>query len=136
MPQNKTVPTGGSVSMFLNSIENPIKKADAWSLVELMSSITGEQPKIWGTTIVGFGEYHYKYKTKREGDWFLVGFSPRKNHTTIYLMCDIRNLNFKGLGKFKKGKGCFYFRRLSDLRLDSLEEIIKNAIKLVKENYQ
>ena len=78
MPQNKTLPTSKSVQTFLDSIENPIKKADALRLNEIMSRLTGEQPKIWGTTIIGFGQYHYKDKPKREGEWFLVGYSPRK----------------------------------------------------------
>ena len=132
MPQNKTLPTSKSVQTFLDSIENPIKKADALRLNEIMSRLTGEQPEIWGTTIIGFGQYHYKDKSKREGEWFLVGYSPRKNHTSVYLMCDIRNLNLKGLGKYKKGKGCLYFKRLSDIRIDIFEEIVKKSIELVK----
>ena len=89
MKQNKTQRTDNSVSLFLDQIEPEQKRNDSFTLVDLMSKITSEEPKLWGTSIIGFGDYHYKYKSGREGDWFLTGFSPRKNALTVYLMCDL-----------------------------------------------
>ncbi|MEL0301787.1 MAG: DUF1801 domain-containing protein, partial [Flavobacteriaceae bacterium] len=106
-------------------------------LLDLMGEITQAEPHLWGTSIIGFGEYHYKYKTGREGDWFLVGFSPRKQALTLYLMCDLSHdgLNFTGLGKHKLGKGCLYIKRLSDINIDILKKIIKDSIRIIKEKY-
>jgi hypothetical protein len=95
-----------------------------------MEKITGSQGVLWGTSIIGFGDYHYKYGSGREGDWFLTGFSPRKNALTLYLMCDISHefIDFSTLGKHKKGKGCLYIKRLDDVDLKALENIIKTSI--------
>lgn len=102
-----------------------------------MQEITGEFPHLWGKSIVGFGEYHYIYKSGREGDWFLTGFSPRKQALSLYLMCDLSHdgLDFKGLGKYKKSKGCLYIKRLSDVDLEVLKRIIEDSIKIIKEKY-
>ena len=91
---------------------------------------------MWGTSIVGFGEFHYKYASGREGDWFLVGFSPRKNALTLYLMCDLSQLSFDGLGKCKKGKGCLYIKRLSEVNKNCLEKLIKQSIRMTKNKNQ
>ena len=102
-----------------------------------MSKITAEEPKLWGTSIIGFGDYHYKYKSGREGDWFLTGFSPRKNALTVYLMCDLshEDLNFDGLGKYKLSKGCLYFKKIENVDLNVLIQIIKDSIKIIKKMY-
>ncbi|MCH1431353.1 MAG: DUF1801 domain-containing protein [Flavobacteriaceae bacterium] len=128
MSQNKTQPTSVPVKLFLNGIQEEEKRADIWKLYELMEHLTNAKGRMWGTSIVGFGEYHYKYKTGREGDWFICGFSPRKNALTLYLMCDLSQLSFEGLGKYKNGKGCLYIKKLRDIDFQVLERIVKSSI--------
>ena len=137
MKQNKTQRTDNSVSLFLDQIEPEQKRKDSHALVALMSQITAEKPKLWGTSIIGFGDYHYKYKSGREGDWFLTGFSPRKNALTVYLMCDLSHegLNFDGLGKYKLSKGCLYFKKIQGVDLNVLTQIIKDSIEIIKKMY-
>ena len=137
MKQNKTQRTDNSVSLFLDQIEPEQKRKDSYALVALMSKITAEEPKLWGTSVIGFGDYHYKYKSGREGDWFLTGFSPRKNALTVYLMCDLSHegLNFDGLGKYKLSKGCLYFKKVEDVDLNVLTQIIKDSIEIIKKMY-
>ena len=130
MSTNKTKPTTRSVELFLDNLIHKQRKKDSWTLYRLMEKITGSQGVLWGTSIIGFGDYHYKYGSGREGDWFLTGFSPRKNALTLYLMCDISHefIDFSTLGKHKKGKGCLYIKRLDDVDLKALENIIKTSI--------
>jgi len=137
MKQNKTQRTDNSVSLFLDQIEPEQKRKDSYALVALMSKITAEEPKLWGTSVIGFGDYHYKYKSGREGDWFLTGFSLRKNALTVYLMCDLSHegLNFDGLGKYKLSKGCLYFKKVEDVDLNVLTQIIKDSIEIIKKMY-
>ena len=137
MTKNRTQKTNKRVDLFLNSIVEDQKRLDCERLVKLMGKITQEKPKLWGTSIIGFGEYHYKYATGRQGEWFLTGFSPRKQALSLYLMCDLAHekLNFEGLGKFKKGKGCLYIKRLTQIKLDVLEKLIVDSILLIKEKY-
>jgi hypothetical protein len=132
MSTNKTKPTTRSVELFLDDLIPEQRKKDSWTLYRLMEKITGSQGVLWGTSIIGFGDYHYKYGSGREGDWFLTGFSPRKNALTLYLMCDISHefIDFSTLGKHKKGKGCLYIKRLDDVDLKALEDIIKTSISL------
>lgn len=132
MSTNKTKPTTRSVELFLDDLIPEQRKKDSWTLYRLMKKITGSQGVLWGTSIIGFGDYHYKYASGREGDWFLTGFSPRKNALTLYLMCDIshESIDFSTLGKHKKGKGCLYIKRLDDVDLKALENIIKTSISL------
>lgn len=132
MSTNKTKPTTRSVELFLDDLIPEQRKKDSWTLYLLMEKITGSQGVLWGTSIIGFGDYHYKYASGREGDWFLTGFSPRKNALTLYLMCDIshESIDFSTLGKHKKGKGCLYIKRLDDVDLKALENIIKTSISL------
>jgi hypothetical protein len=132
MSTNKTKPTTRSVELFLDDLIPEQRKKDSWTLYRLMEKITGSQGVLWGTSIIGFGDYHYKYASGREGDWFLTGFSPRKNALILYLMCDIshESIDFSTLGKHKKGKGCLYIKRLDDVDLKALEDIIKTSISL------
>jgi len=132
MSNNKTKPTTRSVELFLDDLIPEQRKKDSWTLYRLMEKITGSQGVLWGTSIIGFGDYHYKYASGREGDWFLTGFSPRKNALILYLMCDIshESIDFSTLGKHKKGKGCLYIKRLDDVDLKALEDIIKTSISL------
>ena len=137
MKQNKTQKTNESIRLFLSSVPENQKRQDCKTLLHLIGEITQATPHMWGTTIIGFGEYHYKYKTGREGDWFLVGFSPRKQALTLYLMCDLSHdgLDFTGLGKYKRGKGCLYIKRLSEIDLAVLKRIIQDSIRIISETY-
>lgn len=137
MKANKTQKTSENVEWFLSSISEEQKRLDCLKLLDIMQDLTHAPPAMWGTSIVGFGEYHYRYKTGREGDWFLTGFAPRKQALTLYLMCDLSHdgLNFDGLGKYKKSKGCLYIKRLSDIDLAVLKRIIKDSIKIIQQKY-
>lgn len=137
MTQNKTQKTNENVRLFLSSVAEEQKREDSYTLLNLMREITQVEPHLWGTSIVGFGEYHYRYKTGREGDWFLTGFAPRKQALSLYLMCDLSHdgLDFTGLGKYKLGKGCLYIKRLSDINLVVLKKIIQDSIRIIEEKY-
>lgn len=137
MKQNKTQKTNESVELFLSSVSDKQKQTDSYTLIDMMGKITKVSPHLWGKTIIGFGEYHYRYKSGREGDWFLTGFSPRKQALTLYLMCDLSHdgLNFSGLGKYKKGKGCLYIKRLSDVSTEVLQRLIYQSIEIIKRTY-
>ena len=137
MKQNKTQKTNESIRLFLSSVTEEQKREDSYTLLNLMVEITQAEPHLWGTSIIGFGEYHYKYKTGREGDWFLTGFAPRKQALTLYLMCDLSHdgLDFNGLGKYKLGKGCLYIKRLSDIDVEVLKRIIQDSIRIIEEKY-
>ncbi len=134
MAELKTKPTSASVEDFLNRIEDPKKRADAFAVMALMTDITGEQPQMWGDSIVGFGSYHYRYASGQEGDWPLVGFSPRKQNTTLYLTYgfDQHQDLMARLGKFKTGKACLYINRLSDVDTDVLRELIQRSMAEMK----
>lgn len=131
MSELKTQPTGDSVEVFLNNIANAQRREDCFTVLELMREVTGEEPRMWGDSIVGFGQYHYKYASGREGDWFRVGFAPRKRNLTLYL-----NYGFdepaellERLGKYKTGAACLYVNKLQDVDLEVLREIVKRAAK-------
>lgn len=137
MASNKTKPTLESVSLYLNALADEQQKRDSWDLYTIMSHCTGAPGVMWGNSIVGFGNYHYKYKSGREGDWFLTGFAPRKNALTLYLMCELNpvELPLENLGKYKKGKGCLYIKKLEDVNQKQLTLLIKKAIKLAQAKY-
>ena len=132
MSQNKTQPTKSSVTAFLEAVSPPQKREDCRTIATLMQEITGEKPVLWGKSIIGFGDYRYKYASGREGNWFLAGFSPRKNTITLYLFCDLDHpgLSLDKLGTYKRGKGCLYIKKLSDVNLNVLKRLIKKAIVL------
>ena len=134
MAEPKTRLTDASVADFLQGVDDEQKRADCFELVDLMSDVTGEEPKMWGDSIVGFGTYHYKYASGREGDWMQVGFSPRKQSLTLYIMSGFSRYDelMKGLGKFKTGKSCLYVKRLSDVDRDVLRELIAQSVEHVK----
>ena len=137
MKRNKTQKTDESIALFLSAVEHGQKRKDSYVLLELMQEITNTKPHLWGTSIIGFGEYHYTYASGREGDWFLCGFSPRKQALSIYLMCDLAHdeLDFNGLGKHKIGRGCLYIKRLSDIDLSVLKKLIVDSIEIIKKKY-
>ena len=113
----KTQQNDASVDRFIDAVEDPQKKADSLRLVQIYKDITGEDPKMWGTAIIGFGQYHYKYASGQEGDWMLGGFSPRKAAITLYLSTGFGPNNdlLAKLGKHKLGKGCLYIAKLADV---------------------
>lgn len=129
MADNKTKPTAVSVASFIKSIADENARADAKGLVNLMQRATGEKPKMWGPSIIGFGSYHYKYESGREGDMPLVGFSPRKAATVLYGMGigDAWALLAK-LGRHTTGKGCLYIKKLADVDQKVLEGLVSKAV--------
>ncbi len=130
----KTQPTDASVTKFLSGIKDDMRREDCFTVLEIMREITKSEPTLWGTSIVGFGSYHYKYESGREGDWFLVGFSPRKADLTLYLMHPPSPSSelFKALGKHKGGKACLYIKRLDDIHLPTLKKLIRESVKISK----
>lgn len=133
----KTKPNDLSPMDYLNSVDDEQKKQDSIALLELMSSITGHQPKIWGQHIIGFGSYHYVYPTGQEGDWFKVGFAPRKQYLSVYLSCHTDRMEAlrQQLGKHKSGKACLNIKKLEDIKLDVLQELIQASIAYLDEKY-
>ena len=113
----KTKQTDRSVERFLNSIADEKMCRDCFTIMNMMKEITGSEPKMWGDSIIGFGTYHYVYESGREGDWFLTGFSPRKQNLTLYIMSGFEEYDelMKNLGTYKTGKSCLYIKRLEDM---------------------
>ena len=130
---NKTAPTGESVEAFLSGIEDEQKRRDSFELLRLFAEATGEEPVMWGDSIVGYGTYHYRYASGREGDWFLAGFSPRKNALTLYIMAGFDHYDdlLADLGKFKTGKSCLYVKRLDDVDRAALKTLIAQSAEHV-----
>lgn len=127
--ENKTQPTDADVEAYLASVEHPVRRRDARRLVEMLSRVTGERPRLWGPSIVGFGSYHYRYASGREGDTAAAGFSPRKAATTVYLMdgVDAHTDLLARLGPHTVGKGCLYLKDLDAVDLAVLEEVVRRS---------
>ncbi|MEL6591106.1 MAG: DUF1801 domain-containing protein [Bacteroidota bacterium] len=138
MAKLKTAPNDLSVTDFLDSVEDEQKRQDSYTLLETMKRLSGAEPIMWGSSIIGFGNYRYRYKSGREGDWFLTGFSPRKNALTLYLMGGLEQQAelLEKLGKYKRGKGCLYIKKLSEVDTDVLEEMIALGIRKLQEQDQ
>ncbi|REG98625.1 DUF1801 domain-containing protein [Flavobacterium aquicola] len=138
MAKNKTTETEINVTDFINSyVDNDLKKEDSFRLIDLMKEWSGFKPKMWGPTIIGFGSYHYKYKTGHKGDAPILGFSPRKAEFSLYVYYpteDNKHL-LNDLGKYKMGKACIYIKKLSDIDISSLEKICKATIAHIHEHY-
>ena len=137
MAKNKTVETTVNVEDFIHAfVDNEQKKADSFRMIELMRAWSGFEPKMWGPSIIGFGQYHYKYASGHEGDMPLIAFSPRKAQFTLYVTNpdneDEKLLS--QLGNYKKSKACIYIKKLSDINIDVLEKICKASIKYTSEN--
>lgn len=130
----KTQRTKASVSAFLGKIADERRRRDAKAVSALMQDITGEKPALWGTSIVGFGSYHYKYASGQEGDWMLVGFSPRKDNLVLYVMPGFDGYNelIGKLGKFRKGVSCIYVKSLDDIHLPTLKSLVRKSIAYLK----
>jgi hypothetical protein len=131
MAEPKTKPTNESVKDFLNRIPEAERREDCFAVAKMMEEITGDKPKMWGPSIVGFGSYHYKYASGREGDWPVTGFSPRKKDLTLYLMMGFekRAELMEKLGKYSHAKSCLYIKRLSDIHIPTLKKLIKISVK-------
>jgi len=134
MAEQKTKPTNQSVKEFLNKIPEPERRADCFAVAKIMEEITGEKPRMWGPSIVGFGSYHYKYASGREGDWPMMGFSPRKKDLTLYIMMGFEKHAdlMEKLGKHTNSKSCLYIKRLSDVHIPTLKKLIKIGLKDLK----
>lgn len=138
MSELKTQPTQQSATSFLDTIEPESKRKDGYVLLELFKKITGEEPVMWGSSIVGFGKYHYKSeRSRQEGDWPLVAYSPRKQNLSLYIMAGNKdNPLLKKLGKHKASVGCLYLNSLADVNMDVLSELIKKSFRFTKELYK
>ena len=134
MAEQKTKPTNESVKDFLNQIPEPERRADCFEVAKIMEEITGEKPKMWGPSIVGFGSYRYKYASGREGDWPMTSFSPRKKDLTLYIMMGFEKHAdlMEKLGKHSTSKSCLYIKRLSDVHIPTLKKLIKIGVKDLK----
>ena len=131
----KTQVNEASVEGFLNSVEDEQKRAECFEIFKMMKQVTKEEPKMWGASIVGFGSYHYKGASGREGDWFITGFSPRKQNLTLYLNhgFDVHEDLLKKLGKYKTGMGCLYVKKLDDVDKKVLKELVTESVKRMKQ---
>jgi hypothetical protein len=137
MAENKTVENKTSVTAFLSAIEDKRKRSEAKKIAAMMRKASGSQAKMWGSSIVGFGKYHYKYASGREGDSALVGFSPRKQNIAVYIMPGFKEFPtlMKKLGKYKTGKSCLYLSKLDDVDEGVLEDLIDKSVKLMRKRY-
>ncbi len=137
MAEPKTRKTSASVDEFLAAIDDETRREDCRTVAELMRAATGAEPAMWGASIVGFGKYHYKYASGREGDWFLAGFSPRKEALTLYIMPGFSDYDalMGKLGKFKTGKSCLYLKRLDDVDLPTLKRLIEESVRHMRRQY-
>ena len=138
MAGNKTVENDSSVEAFINSVDNEQRRKDAWDMLALMEKITGHPAKMWGNSLVGFGSYHYKYESGREGDFFLTGFSPRKTAFTVYIMPGFERYKeqLEQLGPYKTGRSCLYIKKLEVVDLGVLEGIISDSVDHMRQKYK
>ncbi len=141
MAETKTKPHTGDVGPFLAQVDDPAKRADAHALVEMMSAVSGEPPVLWGT-MIGFGQYHYKYASGHEGDAFRIGFAPRKGDLSLYVLVAYDGAEAEQqaqllarLGKHKAGKSCLYVKRLADIDLGVLRELTAYALDHMNRTY-
>lgn len=130
MAELKTQKTDASVEAFLEGVTDEKKRTDSYAILELMREVTGEEPAMWGTSIVGFGSYRYRYASGREGEWFLAGFSPRKRNLTLYIMSGFDGYEslLARLGSYKTGKSCLYVNKLEDVDLGTLRELVGRSV--------
>jgi hypothetical protein len=137
MAQLKTKETDSSVQAYLDAIEDESRRQDCQAIIELMRRVTKEEPKLWGTSIVGFGSYHYKYESGHEGDSCLVGFASRKGDISLYISSafDSRESLLAELGKYKTGKACLYIKRLSDIKIPILEKLVLETVEERRRRY-
>lgn len=137
MAENKTKPTKARVGDFLNAVDNPKRRADAKKVLAMMRRATGKRATMWGTSIVGFGKYRYRYESGREGEFMLTGLSPRKQNLVVYIIPGFENFGaqMNKLGKYKTGRSCLYINKLEDVDEKVLEKLIANSVKLMRKRY-
>ena len=133
----KTRPTTSNVEAFLASVSDEKRRTDCDQVAGLMQEITGEDPVMWGTSIIGFGSYHYKYASGHEGDFMITGVSPRKQALTVYIMEGFSQHSelMDSLGKYKTGKSCLYIKKLEDIDMDVLKQLIETSVAAMREKY-
>ena len=138
MVELKTKPGSKTVEAFLDGIADDARRKDCYTLVDMMKRVTGDKPTIWGTGSVGFGNYHYRYASGHEGDCFLVGFAPRKSALTLYITAGVERFPkvVEKLGKHTAGKGCLYIKKLDDVNLSVLEDLLKKSVDHTKATYK
>lgn len=138
MAELKTKPTGASVAAFIAAVDDDGKRRDAREVMAMMRAATGKRARMWGTSIVGFGTYHYKWRSGQEGDWPVTGLSPRKQYLTIYIMPGFSRYGalMKKLGKYKTGKSCLYLKRLDDVDRDVLRRLIERSVGDMRKMYE
>ena len=138
MAENKTRKTGASVEQFLSSIENKRRREDGHTLLQVMREITGLEPEMWGPSIIGFGDHHYKYASGREGDIFLTGFSPRKQSLSLYIMDEFEGRDdlLAKLGKHRMSVSCLYINKLADVDMRVLRKLIQRSFEHSRDNSQ
>lgn len=138
MSELKTKPNDASVEDFIAAVDNETKRQDSFALLEMFTRITGQRPKMWGSSIIGFGMYHYKSeRSSQEGDWPLTGFSPRKQNLTLYIMPGFNGYGdlLKDLGKHKTSVSCLYINKLADIDLKVLEKLVRQSYEDAKKQY-
>lgn len=135
--QNKTQKTDQDVREFLDTVEHDLRREDSFRVLGIMEELTGMEAKMWGNSIIGFGDYHYKYESGREGDFFKVGFSPRKTSLTLYIMPGFERYPelMEKLGKYKTGRSCLYVKKLTDVDEGVLKELIVESVAYMTEKY-
>ena len=137
MSELKTKRNDTDVQAFIESVEHPKRQRDALRLLDLMGGITGETPRMWGSSIIGYGSYHYRYASGREGDWPITGFAPRKQNLVVYIMPGFTPYGglLAKLGKFRTGKSCLYVNKLDDVDEDVLTKLIRDSVAEMKHRY-
>ncbi len=138
MAEVKTKKNDQSVEEFLDRVGDAKKREDSYKILNLMKQVTGEKPVMWGDSMIGFGSYHYKYESGREGDWFLTGFSPRKQNLTLYIMSGFSKYDdlMQKLGTYKTGKACLYIKTLDDVDTEVLKELVMLSVKYIAGAYK
>jgi len=133
----KTQPREESVTAFLDRVEEEPRRTECYTLLDMMKRVTKTDPRIWGSGVVGFGNYHYKYASGQEGDWFIAGFAPRKAELTVYITAGVERFPklLANLGKHRAGKGCLYIKTLDDVNLSVLEELVGKSVEWTKATY-
>lgn len=137
MSENKTKETNSPVEDFINAVDNDQKRKDSWDLIALMTRITGHEPRMWGSSLIGFDTYHYKYESGREGDFFITGFSPRKTSLVVYIVPGFEPYAglLEQLGPYKTGKSCLYLKNLDAIDRKVLEKLITQSVKDMRKKY-
>lgn len=138
MSDNKTKPTNQNVEEYLQGVDHDRKREDSFKVLAMMQEITGEEPQMWGSSMIGFGKYHYQYESGREGDLFITGFAPRKQNLTLYIMSGFEEYDnlLSQLGKYKTGKACLYINKLADVNEDVLRKLIAKSVEHMRETHQ